>query len=148
MYVCFAVASFFGSNWVEKFVFGDLSHQTMDEFNWCTATVSCCFCEFIFGTFFIWITTCRKKQTNRNLLKISSTNIDENRKNIQIIYILETTNGPLPKLVSLCSNFSDKSKICPVVYSVLLNKPELPSVLTQYLFHNESNSFRSKADLK
>lgn len=55
---------------------------------------------------------------------------------------------PRLKLDSLCSSFSDKSKIWPVVYSALLNKPELPSVFTQYLFHNESKSFRSKDDLK
>lgn len=82
--------------------------------------------------------------------------IKKEKHKIQIQYILkdrkrhspETTNDPRVRIDSLCSSFSDRSNIWPVVYSVLLNSPELPSVFTQYLFHSESRSLRSSADLK
>lgn len=53
-----------------------------------------------------------------------------------------------PRQASLCSNFSDRSKICPVVYSAFVMRLELLSVFTQYLFHRESNSLLSNDDLK
>lgn len=133
---------------IEEFIFCYLCHQTMNQFNRCAAAVSRGFCQFVIGAFFIRITTW-SWQKKKAMMEKYSYHWNKVRSLIVChVHILETTNGPRPRLASLCSSFSDRSKIWPVVYSVLLNKPELPNVFTQYLFHSESNSLRSKADLK
>lgn len=124
---------------IEQFVLCDLGHETVNEFDRCPATIPGCFGQLVLGALFIRIATCRRFDENKiKNHKRTAKHTDR---------LLETTNGR-PKLASLCSNFSDKSNIWPVVYSVLLSNPELPSVFTQYLFHSESSNFRSRADLK
>uniref|UniRef100_A0A6B0U404 Putative secreted protein n=1 Tax=Ixodes ricinus TaxID=34613 RepID=A0A6B0U404_IXORI len=58
------------------------------------------------------------------------------------------TKPPLPSWDSDCSNLSERSNTCPVVYSAFVRRLEELRVLTQYLFHRESRSLRSNDDLK
>lgn len=59
-----------GSDRIEQFIFCDLCHQSMNEFDGCSATVPSRFCQLVFGAFLVRIAACgekRKRKHNRNI---------------------------------------------------------------------------------